>query len=92
MLETLLRHIWDQEKVQVGKRVSKIDVDNSRPTVICEDGSRYTGDIVVGCDGVHSFVRREMWRICDLFEPARIPPADKTCKCLGTGFCNANES
>lgn len=28
-----------------------------------KDGEDYKGDLVVGCDGVHSIVRREMWRI-----------------------------
>ena len=83
LLETLYRHVWDQEKVQFGEKVNRIDFENSRPTVICEGGARYTGDIVVGCDGVHSFVRREMWRMCELVEPTRIPLTDKTCKYLG---------
>lgn len=37
-------------------------MDNDQVTVRTQDGSVYTGDIVVGADGVHSTVRQEMWR------------------------------
>jgi 2-polyprenyl-6-methoxyphenol hydroxylase-like FAD-dependent oxidoreductase len=69
----------DKDKVQVNKRVRNIEYHNSKPTVTCEDGSKYTGEIVVGCDGVHSVVRKEMWRLTDLEEPGKIPASDKDC-------------
>ena len=50
-----------------------------KPIVTCEDGSKYSGDIVVGCDGVHSVVRMEMWRITDGQVPGKIPSSDKDC-------------
>ena len=64
VLQTLYDKIQDKSKVLTGKRVQTID--NSDPTivnVITTDGSRYSGDIVVGADGVHSVVRQEMARL-----------------------------
>lgn len=39
-----------------------MDTAEGRVHVQAEDGSSYTGEIVVGADGVHSAVRKEMWR------------------------------
>lgn len=44
------------------KRVISVEAVGACAQVQTEDGSRYTGDIVVGADGVHSVVRGEMWR------------------------------
>ena len=79
MLQTLYKYIREQDKVLVNRRVRHIEYNNEKPTVTCEDGSKYTGDILVGCDGVHSIVRKEMWRIADKEEPGKIPISDKDC-------------
>ena len=41
-----------------GKAVVGVEQDDSGVKVSCADGSVYEGDIVVGCDGVHSAIRR----------------------------------
>ncbi|KAL2849403.1 hypothetical protein BJX68DRAFT_267254 [Aspergillus pseudodeflectus] len=61
-----------KECVITGKRVVRVEheVDQDKPvTVVCADGSRYEGDVVVGADGVRSKIREEMWgavekRVC----------------------------
>ena len=83
MLKTLLKYIKEKDKVLVNKRVRRITYKDSKPIVACEDGSTYPGDIVVGCDGVHSVVRQEMWRIADKEAPGKIPVSDKDCN----AFC-----
>jgi 2-polyprenyl-6-methoxyphenol hydroxylase-like FAD-dependent oxidoreductase len=30
---------------------------------MCEDGSAFSGDVLIGCDGVYSKVRQELWRV-----------------------------
>lgn len=80
MLQTLYKYIQEKDKVLVNKRVRSVAYEDSKPIVTCEDGSKYSGDILVGCDGVHSIVRREMWRITDKEEPGKIPGSDKDCK------------
>lgn len=64
VLQTLYNKIQNKSKVLTGKRVEAID--SSDPTVvkvITTDGSIYSGDIVVGADGIHSTVRQEMARL-----------------------------
>jgi 2-polyprenyl-6-methoxyphenol hydroxylase-like FAD-dependent oxidoreductase len=40
--------------------------------VVTEDGAVYTGDLIVGADGVHSSIRSEMWRLADAISPGLI--------------------
>ncbi|KAL3454927.1 FAD/NAD(P)-binding domain-containing protein [Aspergillus heterothallicus] len=55
-------------RVLCDKEVVRIEIINKKrawqETVLVrtKDGAIYEGDLVVGCDGVHSMVRREMWR------------------------------
>lgn len=42
------------------------------------DGAVFTGDIVIGADGVRSTVRNQLWRIADVEEPGYVPKKDKT--------------
>jgi 2-polyprenyl-6-methoxyphenol hydroxylase-like FAD-dependent oxidoreductase len=53
-----------KECVLTGKKVVSVEhaVDQGKPVrVVCADGSRYEGDLVVGADGVRSRIREEMW-------------------------------
>ncbi|KAK3386147.1 heterokaryon incompatibility protein-domain-containing protein [Podospora didyma] len=45
------RHIFPNKKIVDVKQ------DDSSVTVTCADGSAFKGDVLVGCDGVHSAVR-----------------------------------
>jgi FAD dependent monooxygenase len=51
-----------KSNIQVNKRVTKIQQTEREAQVITDDGAVYTGDLVVGADGIHSAVRAEMWR------------------------------
>lgn len=52
----------DKKKVLVKKRAAKVDMSDTGVTVTTADGDTFSGDIVVGADGVHSMVREAMWR------------------------------
>lgn len=65
-----------KERVLLGKRVVKVDESKTGVQVTTQDGEIYRGDILVGADGVHSVVRKEMWRIANESNP---------------GFFHANE-
>jgi 2-polyprenyl-6-methoxyphenol hydroxylase-like FAD-dependent oxidoreductase len=86
VLQTLHKHIRDKNKVIVNEWVCSIEYRNEKPIVACEDGSKYTGDIVVGCDDVHSAVRKEMWRLTDLNELGKIALSDKDCAPSSSNF------
>ena len=80
LLDALLGKIWDQEKILLNKRVGNIGYEEGKVVVTCKDGSKYYGDLVVGCDGVNSVVRDEMWRISDL-EKGKETKEDRDCEC-----------
>ncbi|KAJ9363500.1 hypothetical protein C8Q69DRAFT_178943 [Paecilomyces variotii] len=63
VIRILYENLKDKSRVHPNQRVKNISSTKSGVTVTTEDGSTWTGDIVVGADGVRSAVRQEMWRI-----------------------------
>jgi len=59
-LMQLLYHSLPNRKKHVlpGKKVVAVEQDDYGVEVACTDGSKYSGDILVGCDGAHSIARR----------------------------------
>lgn len=82
LIQLLYDHLEDKSKVHAGhgKRVIRVDHSVDGVEVFTEDGSSYSGDVVVGCDGIHSSVRSEMWRHADLNQPGK-SLADRSGKC-----------
>ncbi|OCT53944.1 FAD binding monooxygenase [Cladophialophora carrionii] len=78
LLATLYDNIKDKRNLLLNKRVSRIDHKHKTATVQCKDGTTYTGDVIVGADGVHSIVRQEMFRHLEVNEPHLLDPSDKT--------------
>ncbi|KAE8143620.1 hypothetical protein BDV38DRAFT_289532 [Aspergillus pseudotamarii] len=78
LLEVLFTGLQDKSKVHTGKQVTGILLTESGVSVTTTDGARYDGDLVVGADGVHSFVRSEMWRIADLEQPGLISNKERS--------------
>ena len=64
-LQILFNNLKSKERVLTNKRVFRVEHEASGVKVFTKDGSTYTGDFVVGADGVHSAIRQEMWRIAD---------------------------
>lgn len=77
VLRILYENLADKSKIKVSKRISQIDHNAEEVIVICEDGTAVSGDVLVGCDGVHSKVRHEMWRVAQSHEPNAFDPKDK---------------
>lgn len=79
-LKILFDKIQQKSRVHLLKEVIKIEAGNlgEKGYVETKDGSIYTGDIIIGADGVRSSVRRELWRIADSETPGYIPKQDKT--------------
>ncbi|KAK0647425.1 FAD-dependent monooxygenase bik2 [Lasiodiplodia hormozganensis] len=87
----LEQNIKSKESLRVGKRVVTVNQDEMGATVHCEDGSRYGAQMVVGADGVHSVVRREVLKMAKE-KDAKLEGADIIRCEYGTVFAIANPS
>lgn len=82
LLKIMGEHIKEKEKIILNTKVVKIEHYETRVTVFTKTGEEFTGNMVVGADGVHSVVRSEMWRYADLVKPGFITTKEKTSKFL----------
>lgn len=73
----MYENLNDKSKIKLQKRIAKVDHNEYEVTVTCDDGTTINGDILVGCDGVHSVIRNEMWRLADMHEQKSFDPSDK---------------
>ncbi|KAL4998080.1 hypothetical protein BDV10DRAFT_194725 [Aspergillus recurvatus] len=68
LLYALFTSLEGRSKVKVGTKVVEINrgtASAGQLTVTTDNGENYTGDIVVGADGVHGITLPEMWRLAD---------------------------
>ncbi|KAG4432820.1 hypothetical protein IFR05_011685 [Cadophora sp. M221] len=83
LLRVLSDGITDKSKIHLSKRVTKIDHTDTEVLVHCKDGSIYSGEIVVGADGVHSIVKSLMQDHINRSTPGK---ADKDRKGLSAEY------
>lgn len=81
-MEILYNHIKHKDRILVNKRVAKVIRATSMVELITEDGSVYTGDVLAGGDGIHSAVRKEMWRLGAELKPGYFPEDEWSCKSM----------
>lgn len=86
VLEALWNNLKNKDKVLVNKRVTQVHLEPSGVKVETSDGQSFSGDILVGADGIHSKVRSEMWRLADDMEPGYIPASEHTGKSVYRGL------
>lgn len=72
----------DKSYIKTGKRVVDIIENEHGVRVQLEDGSEETGDLVIGCDGVHSICREIMWKNANTDKGQLITAAEKRCECF----------
>lgn len=77
VLRILHNKLQSKSQIELQKKISSVDHTESGVIVTCQDGTSISGDVLVGCDGVHSMVRREMWRLAHLHEQSTFDPVDK---------------
>ncbi|RHZ67165.1 uncharacterized protein CDV56_109190 [Aspergillus thermomutatus] len=70
LIQALYDNLRDKSKVHVSKELFKIDRLDGEVRITTKDGTIFTGDIIVGADGVHSQTRAEMWRIAESEDPS----------------------
>lgn len=85
----MLKGLPEKSQVLTDKRVTAIQQSSTEVTVQCLDGSKYTGDIVIGADGVHSVVRTEMWRLM-IKEQPDILNAEENSTCIILQDCDVS--
>jgi 2-polyprenyl-6-methoxyphenol hydroxylase-like FAD-dependent oxidoreductase len=78
LIEVLYEKIQDKSKVLTSQRVQSIENGTSGATVTTTTGQTYTGDIVIGADGIHSKVRQEMWKAAEKVDPTWIDPTEES--------------
>ena len=69
LLRVLSEDLPDKTKLHTSKSVTDINHGDNGVTVQCADGSSYSGDIVVGTDGVHSIVKTLMLQRIESLSP-----------------------
>lgn len=70
----------DKSRILEGERVVDVIDDDEGVRVELQDGTFEEGDILIGCDGVHSAVRELMWKTADASIPDYISSRKKRCK------------
>lgn len=60
LLQALYQNLKHKDRVLVQKRLVQIQPMEDGVRAIAEDGSTYTGHILIGADGMHSSVRKQM--------------------------------
>lgn len=77
----ILQVLWDnlrfKDRVLVNQRVAHVSLDPEAVHVETANGQVFTGDILIGADGVRSKVRNEMWRLADDLSPGYIPDSER---------------
>ncbi|OJD31006.1 fad binding domain-containing protein [Diplodia corticola] len=69
--------LHDQSRIRFGARVVGVEETSAGVKAQLADGSSEAGDMVIGCDGVHSFVREAMWARANERVPGIISAAEK---------------
>ncbi|KAB8268882.1 hypothetical protein BDV30DRAFT_230298 [Aspergillus minisclerotigenes] len=77
LIQILYDKIQDKSKVLTSQRVQIVHTSQSHVTVTTKDGKFYKGDIIVGADGIHSTVRRQMWEEARKMNPSWIDPSEE---------------
>ncbi|KAF9578771.1 hypothetical protein BGW38_005272 [Lunasporangiospora selenospora] len=62
LLYDLLLSKIPKERIHFSKKVASTRQDDKQVTIECEDGTSYTGDMLVGADGAYSVVRQSLYK------------------------------
>lgn len=84
LIQILYDKIQDKSKILTSQRVATVQQSPSSATVITENGRSFTGDMVVGADGIHSKVRQQMWQEAQKADPTWIDPTEEQGWCAPT--------
>ncbi|KAK6206840.1 FAD binding domain-containing protein [Colletotrichum tabaci] len=74
LLQVLYDNIKDKDKILASKCVTGVEVTAVGVQVQTQEGCTYAGDFLIGADGVHSTIRKEMWRLANQMSPGIFSP------------------
>ncbi|KXH43032.1 FAD binding domain-containing protein [Colletotrichum simmondsii] len=83
LIQVLYENLKHKDRVLTSQRVVSVDFTESGAHVTTKDNKIFSGDIVVGADGIHSTVRKEMWRQA----PTGYFPLDEESKVPASTLC-----
>ncbi len=78
-LRIVYEQLPDKSKILTGRRVVDVIDDDDDVRVMLQDGTFEDGDILVGCDEVHSSVRGAMWKTTNATISDYISAKEKRC-------------
>ena len=67
LLDTLINAVRDlkPDAIHLGARAAGLEQDETRATLVLEDGRKITGDVLIGADGWRSVIRNTLWGECN---------------------------
>jgi 2-polyprenyl-6-methoxyphenol hydroxylase-like FAD-dependent oxidoreductase len=77
LLQALHDKLRHKERVLLNHRIARVELVEGGVKVSTIGGQNIHGSIIIGADGVHSTVRREMYRISEKLEPGYFPPDEE---------------
>jgi 2-polyprenyl-6-methoxyphenol hydroxylase-like FAD-dependent oxidoreductase len=84
LLQILYDGLPDKSFIRTESIIEDVKQFPDRVEVCLADGTVETGDMVLGCDGVHSLMRSFMWDHATKTSPGLIQVKEKTCKTNST--------
>jgi 2-polyprenyl-6-methoxyphenol hydroxylase-like FAD-dependent oxidoreductase len=90
LIQILYDKIQDKSKVLTSERVTTVQQSQLSATVVTESGRNFTGDVVVGADGIHSKVRQQMWQEAQKADPTWIDPTEEQGWCAPAVSISSN--
>jgi salicylate hydroxylase len=61
LIDALTKRL-DPNKVRMNQKVKSVGQDERKVWVVCEDGTKHEGDVLIGADGIHSVVREQIFK------------------------------